>query len=576
MTVALSSNLGRFVWRRVSKSVTATKYAQYEVGLSSGMPRQVRRPTLRSALSQSASNKDQGSESTLSQTLSLAQLGERSECLASDSKWADTPFSRQVFAVLGLNNFTKDEFEAAFDRADINNDTLLQKDEFRSLVYHASCGRLSETEIEKFTESFWKYHGLTDASITKKQFLSGTETLAKTVDPRVNAISFTFLLTGCSIGVIIPVMPQLAQALSITSSQYGYIIGSFAMAKMIGNIPAATIVDKYGQKSSLVLGLSTIGISIGSVGLAESYEWIILCRFVSGLGVASFSAAAIQYLSDISTPLNRAKTIAPPMTAFSLGTAMGPALGGLMLDHAGFAGTFASVGAGFVALAAANFLLLPRISDTIMCNSATEGGKKETLFDTWKTLLSDKRVSNMMLVNSGYWFVLSGTQMTLLPLLLSGDKFGLSASAVGSIFMGMSMIGVVFTPLAGRLLDSVGRVPMILPACGVIGGAMAATPLVDDIESFVGLVAVWTAAGTLLGAGPTAYITDIVSPSARAQALALLRTVGDVGMLFGAVSAGYYADIMTQQDAMQANGFIFIGLSTFAALRFASISQKIK
>jgi len=530
--------------------------------------------------SSSDSNKENQNGKKPRVSPSIRELTVSSECAASDSKWADTPFSKQVFTVLGLSEFSKEELEDAFRRADLDNNDLLEKEEFRSLVKNASNGKLSKCEVDNFTESFWKYHAPEVEAITKSQFLSRTEALAKELDPRVNALSLTFLLAGTSIGLIIPVMPQLAQSLAITSSQYGTIIGSFAFAKMIGNIPAATFVDKYGRKSSIVIGLGTIGVSMGAVGLADSYEWIMLCRFLSGLGVASFSAGAIQYLSDISTPLNRAKTIAPPMTAFSLGTALGPAAGGILLDYTGFVGTFALVGTGFIALAGANYIFLPKIVTTALETDRAGTGtsdlkeKDKGLLQTWKGLLLDRGISNMILVNGGYWFVLSGSQMTLLPLLLSGEKFGLSASAVGSIFMGMSMVGVVCTPIAGRLLDSVGRVRTIVPACMVIGSAMMSAPMVDDIYSFVALVCTWTAAGTLLGAGPTTYISDMTTSKNRAQALALLRTAGDIGMLLGALGAGTVADMFSQEQAIQANGIAFLALSGFAAIRFATIVKK--
>mmetsp|Transcript_34839 Transcript_34839/g.42991 ORF Transcript_34839/g.42991 Transcript_34839/m.42991 type:complete len:137 (-) Transcript_34839:178-588(-) len=136
------------------------------------------------------------------------------------------------------------------------------------------------------------------------------------------------------------------------------------------------------------------------------------------------------------------------------------------------------------------------------------------------------------------------------------------------------MVGVVCTPIAARLLDSVGRVRTIIPACMVIGCAMMSVPMVDDIYGFVALVCTWTAAGTLLAAGPTTYISDMATSKNRTQALALLRTAGDIGMLLGAIGAGTVADMYSQEQAIQANGLAFLALSGFAAFRFATIIKK--
>lgn len=53
-----------------------------------------------------------------------------------------------------------------------------------------------------------------------------------------------------------------------------------------------------------------------------------MCRLAGGACVAGFVSAAYVYLADISNPLNRGSTIAPPSTAFTAGTALGPAIGG--------------------------------------------------------------------------------------------------------------------------------------------------------------------------------------------------------------------------------------------------------
>lgn len=42
-----------------------------------------------------------------------------------------------------------------------------------------------------------------------------------------------------------------------------------------------------------------------------------------------------MFMSDISTPLNRTRTLAPVMAGFSAGAALGPAAGGVLIDTIG-------------------------------------------------------------------------------------------------------------------------------------------------------------------------------------------------------------------------------------------------
>lgn len=499
---------------------------------------------------------------------------------AADPKWAETPFAPRVFSALRLSEFSEEELHKVFDRADTNRDHVLDKNELRLVIKTVKGNQLSDEELDELTQQLWEYEtaGHTkQEGITEPQFKERTKALAEMLDPRVKAIAAMFAATGTSIGVIMPVMPQLVAQLSITSTEYGLIVGAFAFTKLIANIPAATLVDKYGRKNILTASMLAIGGSLAGIGVAMSFEQIAFCRGLTGIGVAGFLTAATMYISDISTPLNRARSLAPPMTAFSAGAAVGPAIGGVLADSVGIPVTFFTVGTSFGILSLLNHSFMPKSTSLTATSDNTSddntdnitGKKKISLRERWGGLLQDTRMFNMTMLNCGYWFVLSGSQITLMPLMLVGDQFQLSASAIGGVFAGASVISVLGTPIAAKMLDSMGQVKAVVPACFVIGAAMTLTPLAQhDIYSFLALFATWTAAGTLLAAGPTAYVSNITSSDDRSQALALLRTGGDVGMLSGAILSGMAAGMLhSQPTAIMINGVGFIVLSGFSGMR---------
>mmetsp|Transcript_11974 Transcript_11974/g.22222 ORF Transcript_11974/g.22222 Transcript_11974/m.22222 type:complete len:84 (-) Transcript_11974:944-1195(-) len=52
-------------------------------------------------------------------------------------------------------------------------------------------------------------------------------------------------------------------------------------------------------------------------------------------------------MSDVSTPLNRASTFSPLMSAFAAGMALGPAIGGILHDAWRIHSTFFTVGLSY-------------------------------------------------------------------------------------------------------------------------------------------------------------------------------------------------------------------------------------
>lgn len=235
---------------------------------------------------------------------------------------------------------------------------------------------------------------------------------------------------------------------------------------------------------------------------------------------------------------------------------------------------------------------------------------------------------------------LAGANMTLLPLVLAGDRFGLSPAEVrrprprrrrrrprartrprralrhgapraappqvGGCFAMQSAISVLGAAPAAALADRVGPRTVIAPALCVSASAMMAFPLAADLPQALAVLCVWAArqwvstsgapaahaarerasptppatgprpracaafhdstqaGGTILGSAPTAHATNLVPSATRAQALALMRTVGDLGLFVGATAVGGAATVWGSDHAMQATAaFLFASSGSF-------------
>ena len=332
-----------------------------------------------------------------------------------------------------------------------------------------------------------------------------------------------------------------------------------------------------------------VALGVGGIGLATSFEQLYLCRLFSGLGVASFSTAATMTVTDLSTPLNRASTFAPIMSAFAAGTALGPALGGILVDQIGISPTFYLVGASYVGLAAINNFLLDETKSKPMTFPWQQEGSKEegkvSISDSfkdalsqWIPLLSDPVIRNVCIMNGFYWIALSGAQITLLPLILTEpDGMAMTATNLGQVYMGMSLVQVMGNPVMAKIVDRVGKAPGIVGGCTLISGAMATLPFCSDVYQLACVLGFWAAGSSLLSTSPLAYVSDKVGDEKRAQAIALLRTSGDVGFLIGASSMGALADWTGSLEmAMEASAGILLTATGWFATRQLLISRLTK
>eukprot|EP00587_Corethron_hystrix_P016551 CAMPEP_0113325492 /NCGR_PEP_ID=MMETSP0010_2-20120614/17809_1 /TAXON_ID=216773 ORGANISM="Corethron hystrix, Strain 308" /NCGR_SAMPLE_ID=MMETSP0010_2 /ASSEMBLY_ACC=CAM_ASM_000155 /LENGTH=130 /DNA_ID=CAMNT_0000185345 /DNA_START=704 /DNA_END=1092 /DNA_ORIENTATION=- /assembly_acc=CAM_ASM_000155 len=129
--------------------------------------------------------------------------------------------------------------------------------------------------------------------------------------------------------------------------------------------------------------------------------------------------------------------MAPIMAAFAAGTALGPAIGGLLVESIGVRETFYVVGASYFALGCINSAVLSETQrpEYLFLGTGRQphmvqvGGTLLQSFSEavgqWAPLWSDSRVRNILVLNGLYWTGLAGSQMTVLPLLLT-DPSGLA------------------------------------------------------------------------------------------------------------------------------------------------------
>jgi MFS family permease len=284
-------------------------------------------------------------------------------------------------------------------------------------------------------------------------------------------------------------------------------------------------------------------------------------------------------MTDVSTPLNRATTIAPIMSAFSAGTALGPALGGLLVDMVGLHSTFYLTGGCFMGVAALNRIIIeetkPRpmqfpwqeaqpVNDTAT-DSIPDATRKALA--QWSPLLKNSGIRSVLVMNSMYWVALAGSQMTLLPLILTdANGLAMSATQVGQVYAAMSLVHIFGNPVFAQVADRVGKAPAILAGCGLVSASMAGLSFCDDYTSLSFALGTWAVGSSMLSTAPVAYVSDKVTDAERAQALALLRTCGDVGFLVGAAGTGMLADYTGLDGAMQCSA----GLLATATLWFST------
>ena len=112
-------------------------------------------------------------------------------------------------------------------------------------------------------------------------------------------------------GVIGPVLPLYAQDFGVSATMVGASISVFGLARMLLNLPAGLLSDRFGRRLLLVGGpvITALG-SFLSAGAGDIWQ-LLAFRFVAGAGSAMFMTGALILVTDISRPDNRGADAGP-------------------------------------------------------------------------------------------------------------------------------------------------------------------------------------------------------------------------------------------------------------------------
>lgn len=340
-----------------------------------------------------------------------------------------------------------------------------------------------------------------------------------------------FVILGVSI--ISPVLPQYALSFSIPVALVGWAVSAFALARVVTDIPAGFLADRFGRKRTMISGLVLIILSSIAAGTANNYAWLILARIVEGIGSALYMISATTWVAHISAGKSRGRYMSLYTGLVFAGTAFGPTIGGYTAAHFGLQAPFFA----YAVLGLAGLIATLPLKEPV--DSSHEARPKLRMKDVLSVLTNGP----FMLVNCAVlalFFLRTGVRSTLVPLYASLN-LGLSEEKIGILLTVAAVATAVFTFPSGWLSDKVGRKRPIMACLFLSGIAVLLIPLQGSLAGLMGIMAFYGLATGLQGS-IAAWPADVAPKGRLGTSMGVYRIMGDLGMVLGPITATYVAD----------------------------------
>lgn len=150
----------------------------------------------------------------------------------------------------------------------------------------------------------------------------------------LGVLALALLVYAMDLTVLHLAVPEISAVLHPTSSQLLWIIDvyGFFVAGLL--ITMGTLGDRIGRRLLLLIGAAAFGVVSVVSAFAPTAETLILCRALLGVAGATLAPSTLSLIFNMfRDPRQRSVAVGVWVGAFSAGGAIGPLLGGVLLEQ---------------------------------------------------------------------------------------------------------------------------------------------------------------------------------------------------------------------------------------------------
>lgn len=340
-------------------------------------------------------------------------------------------------------------------------------------------------------------------------------------------LGLSVLLASLGTSITNVALPTLAEAFSAPFAQVQAVVLSYLAALTILVVIAGRLGDRYGLRPMMIAGLALFTAASLLCALAPGLWLLVAARGLQGAGAAFLMTLSMAMMRQVASEGRIGRAMGLLGTVSALGTALGPALGGLIIPLMGWRGIFwVQLPLSVLALILAAAVLSP--------DRAAKASPGSSLW-----LMLNRSLMPNLFMN----VLVAAVMMTTLvvgPFYLS-LALGLTATQVGLVMTVGPALSVVSGAPSGWLVDHAGSRRVLLAGLLLMTAgtfALATLPGRAGVTGYLLAIIVLTPGYQLFqAANNTAALAD-VRVDRRGSVSGLLNLSRNIGLIAGSTAMG--------------------------------------
>src|SRR4029453_8525879 len=140
------------------------------------------------------------------------------------------------------------------------------------------------------------------------------------------------LMVMLDVMVVVTALHTIRVQLGATIDQLEWTISAYTLSFAVLLLTAAALGDRFGRRRLFVAGLGVFSAASAACALAPDAGSLIAARALQGAGAALIMPLALALLTDAFPPATRPRAIGIFTAAMGLTVALGPLLGGAVVE----------------------------------------------------------------------------------------------------------------------------------------------------------------------------------------------------------------------------------------------------